>query len=128
MKKTEEYYLKIIRWAKNKGFKDIRADFEGYEKPSGFTKKEGGVLTPNVSARSYDSKYYFEIAIKTNDDAKVQELISKWKMLSMVAGHKGGGLYLFVPHGNKSFAQKAVTNYSINAKIVSLKDMALPKT
>lgn len=47
------------------------------------------MLTPDVTATNYESKYYLEIAIQPTDKNEIQELISKWKVLNLVAEHKG---------------------------------------
>lgn len=129
MKKKHDFYRKVTSWASKKGFKNIRANVEGYETPKSFNRQveEGeDVVTPDATATSFGSKSYFEIAVKPNDRGLRQRLISKWKLLSFLAERKGGQLYLFAPHGNKSFTQRIMDRYGIKAKFVSLSKVSLP--
>jgi len=65
MKKSKlDFYEKITNWANSKGFKDIKANTDGFETPRSFMKKdaeEGDVVIPDITATSFGSKYYFEI-------------------------------------------------------------------
>ena len=129
MKKRIDFYKKITNWASNKGFKNIKANAEGYETPKSFNRQveEGeDLITPDATATSFGSKSYFEIAVKPNDRGLRQRLISKWKLLSFLAQRKGGQLYLFAPHGNKSFTQDIMRRYGIKARFISLSKVALP--
>lgn len=123
-KKKVDFYKKITNWANNKGFRNIKANIEGFETPRSFMKKnaeeEANAVIPDITATSFGSKYYFEIVTKPTQNKIKQNLISKWKLLSLLAERKGGKLYLFAPHGNKSFTQKIMEKYKIKAKFVSL--------
>jgi len=48
-------------------------------------------------------------------------------LLSLLAERKGGKLYLFAPHGNKTFTQKIMDKYKIKAKFVSIPKLKLSK-
>jgi len=122
MEKAQEYYDRIIDWLNRRGFENIKANVEGFETPSGFKKKgDGELLVPDVSAQNHHSKYYSEISMKPKDKTLIQDIVSKWKLLSMVADIKGGGLYLFAPYGNKSFTTRLLDRYDINAEVFFLK-------
>lgn len=131
-KKKEDFYKKITNWASKKGFKNIKANTEGYETPKSFTRttsKSGDdEVTPDATAVNHGIKCYFEIAMKPNDRTIRQRLISKWKLLSFLAERKGGQLYLFAPHGNKSFTQKMMSQYGIKARFVSLSKVPMPSS
>lgn len=130
--KQEDFYRKITNWANKKGFKNIKANTEGFETPKSFLRKtttpEDDEVTPDATALSQGVKCYFEIAVKPNDRGIRQRLISKWKLLSFLAERKGGQLYLFAPHGNKSFTQTTMEQYGIKARFVSLSKVSLPST
>ncbi len=129
-KKKEAFYRKITNWANKKGFENIKANVEGYETPKSFTRQanteDAAAVTPDATAVNHGVKYYFEIAMKPNDRSIRQRLISKWKLLSFLAERKGGKLYLFAPHGNKSFTQKIIEQYGIKAQFVSLSKVKAP--
>lgn len=128
--KKIDFYEKITSWADNKGFRNIKANTEGFETPHSFTQKnaeEEDAVIPDITATSFGSKYYFEIVTKPTQNKVKQKLISKWKLLSLLAERKGGKLYLFAPHGNKSFTQKIMDKYKIKAKFISLPKLKVPK-
>jgi len=131
MKKSKlDFYKKITNWANNKGFRNIKANTEGFETPRSFMKKDGeeeDAVIPDITATSFGSKYYFEIVTKPTQNKVKQKLISKWKLLSFLAERKGGKLYLFAPHGNKSFTQNIMDKYKIKAKFVSLPKLKVSK-
>ncbi len=119
--KTEKIYSKINGWLTKRGFENIKANTEGFDTPTGFQKQgQEDLVIPDLTASTKDSKYYFEIAVKPTKRQKVQQLVSKWKLLSLLANNKGGKLYLMAPYGNKSFAQDIIERYRIDAKFISL--------
>ncbi|MCB0375845.1 MAG: hypothetical protein KDD04_08000, partial [Sinomicrobium sp.] len=60
-------------------------------------------------------KSYFELVQKTDE---LQEVITKWKLLSNLASFKDGKLFLIVPHGNLAFTNRILDNYSIQAEVI----------
>ena len=123
MKKRKDFYNKIINWADRKGFKNIKANADGFDTPKRFTrshKPEADPVTPDATATSFGTKSYFEIALKTNNRSLRQRLISKWKLLSLLAQRKGGQLYLFIPHGHKRFTRDIAAKHDIQANFISL--------
>lgn len=124
--KKKDFYQKITHWANKKGFENIKANVEGFETPKTFTRKtdapEDDEVIPDATAINHGVKHYFEIAVKPKgkDKGIRQRLISKWKLLSFLAERKGGKLYLFAPHGNKSFTRSIMEKYGIKASFISL--------
>jgi Holliday junction resolvase len=122
--KTEKIYQKVNKWLTKRGFQNIKANVEGYETPTGFQQRGADDLViPDITASTQDSKYYFEIAVKPSQKTKIQQLVSKWKLLSLLANNKGGKLYLMAPYGNKSFAQRIIERYKIDAKFIFLPEL-----
>ena len=117
-----EHLKKAIHWAEKNGISGIKANCEGYDAPTAFSSKDGQEpLTPDVTGKKFDGKYYIEIATKTED---VQKKVSKWKLLSTLAKMKGGKLVLMAPKGHKAFAEKMVKTYQLdNTQIVYLPDL-----
>ena len=112
-------FRKALEWVKSKGFKKIKSKHEDYETPSGFHKSDKDkTLVPDITCRKQGGKYYVEIATKTE---KVQQKISKWKLLSTIAERKGGELLLLAPRGHKAFTQRLMNKYGIQGKLVYLK-------
>jgi len=85
---------------------------------AGFTRKgETEAYVPDISGNKMGGKSYVEIALKTEDN---NDQVSKYKLLSTMAGIKSGKLYLLAPKGHKAYVDKMVKQYNINAEIVSI--------
>ena len=114
----EEYFEKAIEWAQRKSSSDFKANFEGYETPRSFKNKNSSdEETPDISFVTHGATSFVDIAVKSGD---VQRLITRWKLLSIMASIKSGKLYLLAPKGHKMFTEKIVKEYSINARVSSL--------
>ena len=118
--KTEKtYFERALMWAKSKGLQKIKANTEDYETPTQFTKSgDDQPFIPDITGLQMGTKNYVEVATKSDD---VERKVSKWKLLSTIAGMKGGSLYLLAPKGHKAFADNVVKNHSLNAKVIYLK-------
>jgi hypothetical protein len=109
---------KALEFIQSKGYNNIKAIVDEYDEPKGFKKvSTETTVTPDITATLRGRKHYFDVALKS--EAK-QRLISRWKFMSRLAGMKNGKFHLFAPHGHKSFAQRLVEKYRINAKVISI--------
>lgn len=107
---------KATQWAERKGFAKIKSQIDGYEDPKSFTQSSADKsMSPHVSGLSGASKHYVEVATKTDN---VTQLVSKWKLLSHLAGRTGGKLHLLAPRGHKRFVENLCDKYLLNAKLV----------
>jgi len=116
--KNTELYEKALHWAKKHGFSNIKANTEEFETPAGFTRKGAEeAFIPDISGNRLGGKSYVEIAMKTelND-----EQVSKYKLLSTMAGIKSGKLYLLAPKGHKAYVDKMVKQFNISAEVISI--------
>ncbi len=114
----ENYFSSAIKYITKKGYGNIKANYEGYEMPSGFMRKdEEEAIIPDITASRGDQKSYIEIAMKSEI---VKQKISKWKLLDTMASVKGGRLLLLTPKGHKAFVQRIMDRYRINATLVNL--------
>jgi hypothetical protein len=125
--KTTEFFAKITHWAKQLGYRDIKANTEGFDVPSSFLlKSTDETIIPDVTAIHGKSKSYFEIVIKQDTRKDIRALVSKWKLMHSLAKHKGGQLYLVAPRGHKQFAQRIIAEYDLDAKFVSMSTLKTP--
>lgn len=126
-KETREfdtYAKQIVNYAEQSGFKEIKADFEGYDSPASLSMVNSDVTyTPDFTALRGEKKHYFELVVKNTDDDAVQSLVSKWKALEMIAERKGGKLHLFIPNGSYKFATQLVKQYHLNADLTKLSSL-----
>ena len=115
----DKLYVKAVRWAEKKGFKQIKANIDDYETPQSFYKPSMDVtVTPDLTGEKMGNKSYIEIALKGENKSG---MISKWKLLGTLASRKGGKLYLLASRGHKSFAEQIVQKHNLtNALVVSI--------
>jgi hypothetical protein len=114
----ESYLAKAIKWAKRKGFSDIKAVHEDFEEPTHYRRPElDKPFVPDVTGRKRGVKSYIEVATKEDNP---ERSISKWNLLSTLASLKGGKLYLLAPKGNKAFVERVIKRYSLTADLIYL--------
>ena len=116
---AKKYIKKAIEWAQRKGLTGIKANCQGFELPSQFTKQtEELPYIPDVTGEKFGNKSYVEIVSKTVDR---QRSGSKWKLLSMLAKTQGGTFFLLAPKGHKAFAERILRDNNLsNAKLIYL--------
>lgn len=118
--KKREYFEKAIKWVENKGFSDIRANYADYEAPAKYASQDKDrSFTPDITGKKRGKKSYIEIALKTDE---IRKRITKWKLLAQLSALKGGKLFLLAPNGHKSFTERMLRKYNLNAQVVYLKN------
>ena len=121
---SKEYYFeKALSWVSNKSKTSIRGQMEGIENTQVFKNKSTGEeIQEDFSFISqWGDKSFTEIGLKTENP---QKLITRWKLLSLMASIKNGKLYLLTSKGHKMFTQKLIENNKINATIHALWQLA----
>ena len=115
----KSYLEKALQWVERKGPSDVRIDLDGFDSPKSFhNKTTDETIRPDISFKDgRGGKFYTEIALK---DENPQDLITKWKFLSLMASMKKGKLFLLAPKGHKMFATNLVKRYNINALVYSI--------
>ena len=115
----KDYLSRALEWANKKSISNLKATAEGYDEPGSFVNQSTEeVIQPDISfVTSGGSKHYSVIALKEDD---IQELVTKWKLLSLQASVKNGKLHLLAPKGHKMFTQRLVNKYNINALVYSI--------
>jgi hypothetical protein len=115
---AKELLATIVVHLENRGYDSIKADHPDYESPSKFIQKgSDDPVIPDVTAQRNGSKYYFEIAQKTDNQ---DSLVSKWKLLSTMAHIKKSQFKVFVPHGSMQFTRRILKANNIDAGVVSI--------
>ena len=115
----QNYLDKALNWVSKKSNNAFKARVNGYEAPKVFKNKNTGEeIQADFSFQTQGgTKSYTEIALKSDSP---QKLVTRWKLLSLMASMKQGNLFLLAPKGHKKFTQKLVNQYNINATINSL--------
>lgn len=113
-----EYFKPAIEWAQRRGFYNIRANYEDFDKPIQFSQdSEDKPFTPDITGYKSENKHYIEIATKSENASRT---VSKWNLLSTLARMKGGTLYLLAPKGHKAFAERIIKKHRLRAQVVDL--------
>lgn len=117
--KKDIYLDKAVAWAQKKSMDTVKSIAEGYEKPNSFesTDNDKSVQPDITFITQGGAKHYTEIALKSEDS---RSLVTKWKLLSVMAAMKKGKLHLLAPKGHKMFTQKLIDQYNINALVHSI--------
>lgn len=104
---------------KKKGFENIYANAEGYETPAKIrrSKDTEEYFIPDCTGEVNGRKSYFELGMKSDDE---RLLVTKWRLLSSLASHKHGKLYLAVPRGHMAFTNRILADYPIQAEVVKI--------
>lgn len=111
----ESLRTKLFDWVRNHRFSDIKANIEGQELPTAYTKPDDEApYIPDVTGIKSGVKYYFEVAMKSEDNERI---IRKWKLLSTLAEMRQGKLYLFAPKGHKAFVNSVVKERNLHASV-----------
>lgn len=113
------YIDKAINWISKKATTSVKAKLESYEPPKIFRNKHTGeeIQADFSFITQGGSKSFTDIALKSETP---QKLVTRWKLLSLMASLKQGKLYLLAPKGHKLFTQQLVNKYDINASVLSL--------
>ncbi len=99
-----------------RGFKKIKANVEDFDTPAKLQReRDEESYIPDITGVINGRKSYFELSLKTE---KIRQVVTKWKLLSRIAGFKRGKLYLIVPRGHYAFTNRILDQYPIEAKII----------
>lgn len=115
----QDYIDAAIAWVNSKAPFKLRAKHDDYEDPKVFRNKATNEeFQADLSFVTVSGvKHFTDIAMKTDAPRK---LVSKWKLLSLMASHKRGKLYLMAPRGHKAFTQDLINTHNIQAVIRSI--------
>lgn len=114
----DEKIEQAVESLQKQGYENIKADLENYELPAKLIRQEDNTeFVPDITATLNNRKGYFEIAKKTEDQ---RELVSKWRLLSVLANMKNGSFQIFVPHGHMRFTEQILAQNNITAKLVKM--------
>ena len=116
--KKDGFIESVVKWAQSHGFKEIKANIEGFDTPKSYERtQDNQVFTPDVTGTNMFNKHYLEVSLK-ND--KMMKDISKWKLLSELASMKGGKLYLMAPRGHVRYTRDVISQHNIPAEVVKI--------
>lgn len=120
---SEHPYPKLMQKAlsllERKGFKNLKADLEGYEEPTKFTNPDTQEsYQPDITAKSTIGKHYFEIVNQKYEDEV--GIAGKWKLFAKLAKIKNGKFHLLVPRGKMRYTNELINQHNIEAITLKL--------
>ncbi|MCP4438717.1 MAG: hypothetical protein GY810_07205 [Aureispira sp.] len=117
--KLDQLLQKVLSFVQKRGYKEIKTTYsDEYDDPKSFKQMSTGeLITPLITALDRGHKHYFELAMKHEN---VQDLVSKWKLMILMANHKKGVLHLFAPRGHKAFVERLCEDYKLEAKVIAI--------
>ncbi len=117
----QDYIPTVISWASSHGFEEIKANLpndDEFETPISYERQnDEEAFVPDVTGKVFSEKSYFEVILKTDE---TRQLVSKLKLISVLAGRRGGKLYLMAPKGHYQFAKSLASENHIGAELIKL--------
>lgn len=112
--KYSDFLNDSLDYLKQKGFKNIKADIEGYETPKSYSKVGSDiVITPDIVAEKEGKKHIFDIGLKSS---KPNLLKSKWLFLNTLSNLKSHQFKLITTRGHYKFTNEMLSNINLNDK------------
>lgn len=112
--KYSDFLNDSLDYLKQKGFKNIKADIEGYETPKSYSKVGSDiVITPDIVAEKEGRKHIFDIGLKSS---KPNLLKSKWLFLNTLSNLKSHQFKLITTRGHYKFTNEMLSNINLNDK------------
>ncbi|MDU8885217.1 hypothetical protein RXV94_03530 [Yeosuana sp. MJ-SS3] len=112
--KYSDFLNDSLAYLKQKGYKNIKADIEGYETPKSYSKVGSDiVITPDIVAEKEGRKHIFDIGLKSS---KPNLLKSKWLFLNTLSNLKSHQFKLITTRGHYKFTNEMLSNINLNDK------------
>lgn len=109
-----KFLEKSINHLKARGFKDIKADLEGYECPKSYVRKaSGNAITPDIVASKNGRKYFFDISLKSD---KPRLLKSKWVFLDTLSRMNSNRFRIITTRGHYKFTDTMLQDINLTNK------------
>jgi hypothetical protein len=94
------------------GYKNIKADIEGYETPKSYHKKGSDItVTPDIVAEKEGRKHFFDISLKTS---KTNLLKSKWLFLNTLSALKSHRFRVITTRGHYKFTDEMLNDINLS--------------
>ncbi|AVI50590.1 hypothetical protein C5O00_05165 [Pukyongia salina] len=107
-----------LAYLEKKGFENIKADIDGYEKPKSYHKKNSDeTITPDIVAERAGIKHYFEIGLKSE---KPNLLKSKWRFLEVLSRMKNHRFKIITRRGHFKFTNEMLSDLNLNKPLIKL--------
>ncbi len=113
-----DVFAESIDYLERSGFKNIKADIDGYESPKSYKKKGSDIsVTPDIVAEKAGRKHYFEISLKSEEP---ELLKSKWRFLDVLSRMKDHRFRIITKRGHYKFTDEMLNDLNIQKKLIKL--------
>lgn len=103
-----DIHRKAIEHLEKRGYENIKADLDGYEKPKSYLRRiSDNQTTPDIVAEKNGKKYLFDLSLKSN---KPHLLRTKIMFLNRLASMKNYGFKILTTHGHMRFTKDITDN------------------
>ena len=97
-----------------RGFKNIKADMEGYETPKSYLKKStGNPVTPDITATKNGIKYFFDISLKSERPTMLK---SEWLFLDTLSRMNSNRFRIITFRGHYKFTETLLSELNLGNK------------
>jgi len=116
--KYEAILEESVHFLEKGGYKNIKVDMKGYDKPKSYHKVGcDDSLGPDIEAESGGKKHYFEISVKSE---RRQLLKSKWRFLDSLSRMKDYRFKIITRRGHYKFTQDMLDEMHLNKHPIHL--------
>lgn len=117
--KHDEMISRLAGYLKSKGYRDIKADTEGFEQPNEINwKGDEHAHIPDISARKKGKRYVFEV--ETSDSITHDHTQKQWRIFAAYAYQSSGIFCVVVPKGFKIPAQQRLDELNLPGKVLEV--------
>lgn len=111
----QDLIKKTITYLEAKGYTNISANLDGYDKPKGFTLKSQNLeIIPDIVADTKRGKtQYIEVGMKSESPSLLK---SKWKFLKTISEMKNRGFGVVSHRGHYTFADQLMKEIEMTKK------------
>jgi hypothetical protein len=111
---NQEVLQQSVDHLEARGFKNIKADMEGYETPKSYLKKSSGnSITPDITATKNGVKYFFDISLKSDMPTMLK---SKWLFLDTLSRMKSNRFRIITFRGHYKFTETMLSELNLGNK------------
>ncbi|TRZ46460.1 hypothetical protein [Robertkochia solimangrovi] len=114
----KEFLSQSVNYLENRGFKNIKADLDGFESPKSFVKVGSDIsITPDIVAEKMGIKHFFELSVKSE---KPNLLKSKWMFLDTLSKRKSYRFKIITTKGHYKFTNTMLDDLNLDKNMIKL--------
>ncbi len=113
-KENRAFLQKSIKHLEAHGFKEIKADLKGYDRPKSYVRKGSTAkITPDIVAVKNGRKYFFDISLKSE---RPRLLKTKWLFLDTLSRMNSNQFRIITTKGHYKFTDTMLADINLTNK------------